>query len=123
MIIKDSEVLYYKYFLLYVFQLEKQELYWQITLQPSFILGFKAFLYAVIKPELNDYPINFREKKVVQAITTIQNYIKLINSQERIALSKHQEVIRKVFIYYQSGFNFKCFDQSFFYWSTKIDIL
>jgi hypothetical protein len=28
MIIKDSEVLYYKYFLLYVLQLEKQELYW-----------------------------------------------------------------------------------------------
>jgi hypothetical protein len=54
---------------------------------------------------------------------TIQNYIKLINSQEKIALSEHQEVIRKVFVYYQSGFNFKCFDQSFFYWTAKIAIL
>jgi hypothetical protein len=102
MIIKDSEVLYYKYFFLYILQLEKHELCWQVTLQPSFFLGFKAFLYAVIKPEMNHYLINFRKRKVVQAIITIQDYIKLINSQERIALSKHQEIIRKIFIYYLS---------------------
>jgi hypothetical protein len=88
MIIKNSEVLYYKYF--FFLQLEKQELCWQVTLQPSFFLGFKAFLYAVIKPELNYYLINLRERKVIQTIMTVQNYIKLINSQERVTLSKHQ---------------------------------
>jgi hypothetical protein len=123
MIIKNSDVLYYKYLFLYILQLEKQELCWQITLQPSFFLGFKAFLYAVIKPELDYYPNNFRKRKVIQANIIIQNYIKLINSQERIALSKYQEIIRKIFIYYQSGFTFSCFNQSFFYWIAKIPIL
>jgi hypothetical protein len=89
MIIKNSEVLYYKYFFLYVLQLKKYELCWQVTLQPSFFLGFKAFLYSVIKPELNYYLINLRERKVIQAIIVIQNYIKLINSQEKIMLSEH----------------------------------
>jgi hypothetical protein len=123
MIIKNSEVLYYMYFFLYILQHEKHELCWQVTLQHSFFLGFKAFLYAVIKPELNYYLVNLRERKVIQTIVTIQNYIKLISSQERVALSKHQEVIRRIFVYYQSGFNFKYFNHSFFYWTAKIAIL
>jgi hypothetical protein len=70
-------------------------------------LGFKAFLYAVIKPELDHYLINLRERKVIQTIMTIQSYIRLIDSQERVSLLKHQEVIRRIFVYYQSGFDFK----------------
>jgi hypothetical protein len=52
MVIKNARILYYKYFL-YVLQCEQQELCWQVTLQPSFLLGFNAFLHTVIKPELN----------------------------------------------------------------------
>jgi hypothetical protein len=123
MIIKNSEVLYYKYFFLYILQLDECELCWQVTLQPSFLLEFKTFLYSVIKPELNHYLINFRERKVIQAIGIIQNYVKLINSQDKIMLSEHQEIIRRIFVYYQSGFNFKYFDYSFFYWTAKMAIL
>jgi hypothetical protein len=65
-IIRSSEILYYKYFFLYILQCEQQELCWQITLQPSFLLGFNSFLYAVIKPELNYYPNNFRQRKIFQ---------------------------------------------------------
>jgi hypothetical protein len=123
MIIKNSEVLYYKYLFLYVLQLKKYELCWQVTLQPSFFLGFKAFLYSVIKPELNYYLINWRERKITRAIIVIKNYIKLLNSQEKIMLAEHQEIIRRIFVYYQSGFNLEYFDHSFFYWNAKIAIL
>jgi hypothetical protein len=47
MVIESAHILYYKYFL-YVLQCEGQELCWQITLQPSFLLGLNTFLYAVI---------------------------------------------------------------------------
>jgi hypothetical protein len=70
-IIKNLEILYYKYFFLYILQCEQQELCWQITLQPSFLLGFNAFLNAVINSELNYYPNNFRQRKIIQAVTTI----------------------------------------------------
>jgi hypothetical protein len=64
-----------------------------------------------------------REKKVARAIIVVQNYIELINSQKKIMLSEQQEVIRKIFVYYQSGFSFEYFDHSFFYWNAKIAIL
>jgi hypothetical protein len=38
-------------------------------------------------------------------------------------LSEHQEIVRRIFGYYQSGFNFEHFDHSFFYWNAKIAIL
>jgi hypothetical protein len=122
MIIKNSEVLYCKYFFLYVLQLDEYDLCWQIILQPSFLLEFKAFLFSVIKPKLDHYLINLRERKVIQEIVVIQNYIKLIISQDRIMLSDRQEIIRRIFVYYQSGFDFKFFDYSFFYWIAKMAI-
>jgi hypothetical protein len=65
LIIKNSEVLYYKYFLLYVLRFNKYELCWQVTLQPSFLLGFKTLLYSGIRPDLDHYLINQRERKVL----------------------------------------------------------
>jgi hypothetical protein len=46
-----------------------------------------------------------------------------MNSQEKIMLSEHQEIVRRIFVYYQSGFKFEYFDHSFFYWNAKIAIL
>jgi hypothetical protein len=122
MVIKNSHILYYKYFFLYVLQCE-QELCWQITLQPSFLLGFSTFLCTAIKLELNYYPINVRDIKVTQAIVTIEEYLRIINSHDRIPLMKHQEIIRRILIFYQSGFSFSYFGQSFLYWMAKIAIL
>jgi hypothetical protein len=123
LIIRDSEVLYYKYFFLYVLQLDKYELCRQVILQPSFFSGFRAFLSSVIRPDLNYYLINLRERKVARAIIVLQNFMRLITSQEKLKLSEYQEVIRRIFVYFQSGFNFKFFDHSFFYWTAKIAIL
>jgi hypothetical protein len=123
MVIENAHILYYKYFFLYILQCEQQELCWQIILQPSFLLGFNAFLCAVIKLELNHYPTNFRYIKITQAMVVIGKYIEVINSHDGIPLEEYQEIIRKVFVYYQSGFSFLYFDQSFFYWIAKITFL
>jgi hypothetical protein len=65
----------------------------------------------------------FRHIKVTRAIATIEKYIEILNSYVRIPLEKHQEIIRKISIYYQTGFSFSYFGQSFFYWMAKIAIL
>jgi hypothetical protein len=60
-----------------------------------FLLGFNTFLRAVIKPELNYYPTNFRYIKITQAMVVIGKYIEVINFG--IPLMKHQEIIRRIF--------------------------
>jgi hypothetical protein len=47
----------------------------------------------------------------------------LINSHDEVILTGNQDIIRKIFTYYQSGFSFSYFNQSFFYWIAKIAIL
>jgi hypothetical protein len=92
MVIKNSHVQYFKYFL-YVLQCEQQELCWQITLQPSFLLGFNAFLRAIIKPELNYYPTNFRYIKITRAMVVIERYIAILLM---IFTSNNLESIRRL---------------------------
>jgi hypothetical protein len=65
--------------------------------------------------ELSSHPNHLRGLKIIQAESIIGRYIRVINSEKNIIWNKSHEIIRRIFTFYQSGYRFSSFDESFFY--------
>jgi hypothetical protein len=102
---------------MYILQGDKFNLCWQIKIQPLFLCGFNNFLHNTMQPNKAKY------WRIIKMIITIDKFIKTLNSEENILLNPVQDIIRRIFIYYQTGFQFSIFDDSFYYWIAKMIIL